>query len=47
VVRASTAPYLLTGAVQLVTLVAMSYVVALLLARGFIWSTSATSRSAR
>jgi non-ribosomal peptide synthetase-like protein len=43
VVRASTARYLLTGAAQLVTLVAMSYVVALVLARGFIWSTSATT----
>ena len=43
VVRASTARYLLTGVTQLVTLVAMSYVAALVLTRGFIWSTSATT----
>ena len=44
VVRASTARYLFTGAAQLVTLVASPTSGSLLLARGFIWSTSATTR---
>jgi non-ribosomal peptide synthetase-like protein len=43
VVRTSTARYLATGAAQLVTLAATSYGGALLLTRGFVWSTSPTT----
>ncbi|GAA5142128.1 non-ribosomal peptide synthetase [Pseudonocardia adelaidensis] len=43
VVRASTARYLATGAAQLVALASASYVGALVLTRGFVWSRSATA----
>ncbi|GAA1282977.1 non-ribosomal peptide synthetase [Pseudonocardia aurantiaca] len=43
VARASTARYLATGAAQLVTLAALSYVAELLLTEGYIWSTAAAT----
>ncbi|MET7996741.1 Pls/PosA family non-ribosomal peptide synthetase [Amycolatopsis sp. NPDC005232] len=43
VARASSVRYLATGAAQLVALATASYVGALLLARGFVWSKSATT----
>ena len=43
VVRTSSARYLATGAAQLVVLLMTSYVGAVLLTRGFIWSTSAAT----